>query len=366
MPLHWIALNSVKGLGPVRIKQLLEKFGDPVTVFNQSPSKLVQQGILSESIASQLSDSSVFRFAQEQLDWAEKLNVSVITLADKSFPPYLKEIFAPPPVLYAKGKISILQKHAVAIVGTRMPTAYGNKVTDLICRQLVEQKVVIVSGLARGIDTSAHQSCINNRGETIAVLGCGIDRCYPSENRNLAEKIIADGVLLSEFPLGTPPEAYNFPRRNRIISGISAAVLVVEAGVRSGSLITANYALQQGREIFAVPGPVTSPMSMGTFNLIKDGATPARSGYEIAESLKVTTIPLNHQISCPPLSLSLELLQDSEKNVYEQLCNMPVRIDELSIKTGIPVAGLYPLLLNLELKGLIRQISGQSYVTSVE
>lgn len=367
MPLYWIALNSVKGLGPVRIKQLLEKFEKPEAVFEQVPSKLIQQGILSESIASQLADNTLLQYAEKQLNWAKKLNISILTLADPSYPCYLKEIFAPPPVLYVKGKLSLLQKHAVAVVGTRTPTIYGTKVTDSICGELVEQKLVIVSGLARGIDTAAHQSCIKKSGDTIAVLGCGLDRCYPPENLALAQKIGTDGVLLSEFSLGTPPEAYNFPRRNRIISGLSAAVLVIEAGIKSGSLITAQYALQQGREIFAVPGQIISQMSQGTFNLITQGAIPARSGYEIAESLKISNLPLKNHFSCPPpVTLSIELLQDSEKKVFEQLCSIPVRIDDLSTKTGIDIAGLYPLLLNLELRGLIRQLSGHSYVKSIE
>lgn len=365
MPLHWIALNAVKGLGPVKIKQLLENFGEPKAVFNQSPSKLVQQGFVSESIASQLGDPYLFNFAQKQLSWAEKLKISIITLLDSAYPSYLKEIFAPPPIIYLKGKISVVQKTAVAVVGTRMPTVYGKKVTDSICSELVEQKLVIVSGLARGIDTAAHQSCLIHKGETVAVQGCGLDRCYPPENRDLSEKIVENGVLLSEFPLGTPPEAYNFPRRNRIISGLSTAVLVVEAGIKSGSLITAHYALQQNREIFAVPGPINSPMSNGTFNLIREGAIPARSGYEIAESLKITTLSVKNHTSCPSAGFSMELLQDSEKEIFEQLSNVPARIDDISTKTGIEIAGLYPLLLNLELKGFIRQISGQMYVTSI-
>jgi len=365
MPLHWIALNAVRGLGPVKIKQLLERYGDPEAVFKQSSSKLVEQGIISESIASQLGDPALFRFAQEQLSWAEKLKVSVITCNDSAYPSCLKEIFAPPPIIYVKGRIEVFQRHAVAVVGTRVPTVYGKKVTESICAEMVEQRLVIVSGLARGIDTYAHQSSINHRGFTVAVLGCGLDRCYPPENRELSEKIVENGVLLSEFPLGTPPEAYNFPRRNRIISGLSSAVLVVEAGTKSGSLITAHYALQQGRKVFAVPGPITSPMSTGTFNLIKNGAVPARSGHEIAQSLKFTSLSLENQTGCPSAGFSMELLQDSEKDVFEQLSSVPVRIDDISIRTGIPVASLYPLLLNLELKGLIRQLSGQLYVTGI-
>lgn len=362
MPLSWIALNSVRGLGPVRIKNLLNRYGTPEKVFEKSKSEITRDGVIPEMCIAHLYDPDLFKNAERQLQWAEKIGISVITLNDSQYPLYLKEIFAPPPVLYIKGKTSVFSRHAVAVVGTRTPTSYGKNAAVSITRDLVQQKITVVSGLARGIDSAAHETCIKNGGSTVAVLGCGIDKTYPPENRVLAEKIIESGALVSEFPLGTAPEPYNFPRRNRIISGLSAAVLVVEAGEKSGSLITAHYALQQGKDIFAVPGPITSPMSAGTFNLLKEGASPARSGFEIAECLKVITHPIVNFTSCPAPRLPAGLLSDAEREVYEQISSTPVRIDELAGDESRSPGELPGILLNLELKGLIRQCSGQQFV----
>jgi len=361
MPLSWIALNAVKGLGPVRINALIEKFGSPEAIFKEPSGSLFKSGILSEHISVQLKDPSLFKYAENQLSLAEKNSVTIITLADKAYPVYLKEIFAPPPLLYAKGNFDIFNKHAVSIVGTRNPTMYGKTATTILTRGLVEQNLVIVSGLARGIDTFAHECALQYVGYTIAVLGSGIDRIYPQNNTALSEKISHSGILLSEFPMGTPPEAFNFPRRNRIISGLSAGVVVIEAGQKSGSLITANYGLQQSREIFAVPGPITSPMSTGTFNLLRQGAIPARNGTEIAENLRLISARNINFISCPQPKLALDLLFDSEKEIFEQISAKPVRIDELCSALGMTAAQLYPILLNLELRGLIVQTSGQMF-----
>lgn len=340
---------------------MLDKFGSPDAIFRESPGTLVKNGFISEQVAAQLKEPNLFKFAEEQLTTAAKNSVTVITLADRTYPIYLKEIFAPPPLLYVKGNVEAFKKHAVAIVGTRSPTTYGKTATALLTKGLVQQNLVIVSGLARGIDTSAHECTLQSGGQTIAVLGSGIDKIYPRENTTLAEKICQNGIVLSEFPMGTSPEAYNFPRRNRIISGLSSGVIVVEAGLKSGSLITANYGLQQGREIFAVPGPITSPMSTGTFNLLRDGATPARNGTEIAECLKVVTTNTIHFTSCPQPKLAQDLLFDSEKEIFQKISDKPVRIDELCSGLDITPAQLYPVLLNLELRGLIYQTSGQMF-----
>ncbi|NLG16334.1 MAG: DNA-protecting protein DprA [Fibrobacter sp.] len=362
MPLSWIALNSVKGLGPVRIKGLLQKYGTPEEVFKKSVSEIIRDGVIPEICAAQLSNPELFRNAEKQLLFAQKTGVTVITLSSTDYPSYLREIFAPPPVLYIKGNRTVFSGHAVAVVGTRLPTAYGKKAAVSITKELVQHKISIISGLARGIDSIAHETCILNSGSTVAVLGCGIDRIYPPENRGLAEKIIENGALVSEFPLGTQPESFNFPRRNRIISGLSAAVLVIEAGEKSGSLITAHYALQQGRDVFAVPGPITSAQSTGTFNLLREGASPARSGHEIAESLKVVTHPLVNFTSCPAPQLPLSLLCDAEREIFAQISSVPLRIDELAEKCGKSPGELFCNLLNLELKGLVQQISGQQFI----
>lgn len=364
MPLAWIALNSVKGLGPVKIKQLIDHFGSAEAVFKCPAALLRRGGVVPEPCVAQLLDKRLFDAAEEQLALARKEKVTVLTSASDGYPPYLKEIFAPPPVLFVKGDVSVFSRHAVGVVGTRHPTAYGRGVTAAITRELVEQGLVIVSGLALGIDTVAHQTCIEAGGRTIAVLGCGIDQLYPRSNRILAEKIIETGAIVSEFPMGTEPEPFNFPRRNRIISGLSAGVLCAEGGERSGGLITAHYAVQQGRDVFAVPGPITSAMSMGPFNLIKEGAIPARSGREIAEALSFIENPhlKVNTAALPLMSVPLSLLSQGERQVYDLLSGTPQRIDEISDATGRTVTQLFDVLLNLELKGLARQQSGQCYV----
>jgi DNA processing protein len=364
MPLAWIALNSVKGLGPVKIKQLIDHFGSAEAVFECPASDLRRGGVVPESCVAQILDKRLFDAAEEQLALAQKDGVTVLTSASDEYPPYLREIFAPPPVLFVKGNTSVFSRHAVGVVGTRHPTAYGRSVTAAITKELVEQGLVIVSGLALGIDTVAHQTCIDAKGRTIAVLGCGIDRPYPRSNIPLAEKIVETGTVVSEFPMGTEPEPFNFPRRNRIISGLAAGVVCVEGGERSGGLITAHYAVQQGRDVFAVPGPITSAMSMGPFNLIKEGAIPARSGREIAEALSLIENPLLkvNTAALPPMSVPLSLLSQGEKRVYDQLSAVPQRIDEISEAMGWTVTQLFDVLLNLELKGLARQQSGQCYV----
>jgi DNA processing protein len=365
MLLAWIALNSINGLGPVRIKNLIERFGSAQAVFDQTPEKIHAERIIPQTCATQLFSTQLFKDAQDQLDRSKSMGVEIMTLSDSDYPFYLKEIYAPPPILYIKGLRAVFKEHAVGIVGTRNPTSYGKSATSLITKELVEHRLVIVSGLARGIDTVAHETCLQRDGFTIAVLGNGIDCIYPKSNEKLSEQICGHGCLVSEFPLGTPPEAFNFPRRNRIISGLGAGVVVVEAGIRSGSLITAHYALQQGREIFAVPGPINSPVSIGTFNLIRDGATPARSGKEIAESLRIISYPqLLRPNNIYNVKLPLEVLSDDESKVYCFILDEPVSIDCLSEKSEFAIGTLLSILLNLELKGLINQISGQQFVRS--
>ena len=363
MSLAWIALNSVKGLGPVRIKHLIDAFGSAEEVFKQPRAELLLRGGIPELCVAALAEKSLFDEAEKQLTWCEKEGVTALTLVSESYPLYLKEIFAPPPVLFVKGLVSVFSLHAVGVVGTRNPTHYGKSATQAITRELVEHGLAIISGLARGIDTVAHQTCLEQGGRTVAVLGCGIDRIYPAGNAPLAEKIAVAGAIVSEFPMGTEPEAFNFPRRNRIISGLSAGVLLVEGGEKSGGLITAHYALQQGRDVFAVPGPITSPQSTGPFNLIRQGAIPARSGHEIAAALSLIEHPglksgdaVRGVVSAP-----LNLLSQTERQVYDTLSGNPKRIDELSETTGCTVMQLFNVLLNLELKGLVRQLSGQLF-----
>lgn len=362
MSLAWIALNSITGLGPVRFNRLLERYGTAEAVFEESPEKIVREGLLTVALAEQLKSPQLMEAARMQIQQAAEMNTAILTLADSRYPPYLREIFAPPPLIFVRGDPSVFSRHAIAVVGTRTPTAYGRQATAQITRELVEHNFVIVSGLARGIDTIAHESALNAGGATIAVLGSGMDNIYPRVNISLAEKIAASGCIVSEFPFGTAPESFNFPRRNRIISGCSAAVIVVEAGEKSGSLITARYALQQGREVCAVPGPIHSPLSRGTFNLIRDGATPVRSGHELAETLVAVTAPQLSANVLPRRELPETVFNEGERLVLEGLSDIPMRIDAIAQQHGIPIADLFVILLNLELKGLVQQCSGQQFV----
>jgi len=362
---YWIALNGINGLGPVRIRRLLEIFGTPQAVFEAPPRLLADKRLIPASGAAEFSRrDELLDEARKHLDACEKNGITVLILPDEAYPLYLKEIFAPPLVLYVKGSIDVLQNHSLAIVGTRSPTTYGLYCTRSLTAELCG-RAVIVSGLARGIDTAAHTRCLELGGKTVAVLGCGVDRIYPAENKDLAERISKNGALVSEFPPGTFPEAYNFPRRNRVISGISCGVLVVEAGEKSGALITANYALQQNRTVFAVPGPINSPVSAGTFRLIKDGAVPVRSAEDIFEHISATTfVPM---LAAPPSNVRSEqtppptLADNDELAVWDALSAEPQRVDAIAETCGVEIPRLLGTLLNLELKGFITQTGGQEF-----
>lgn len=360
---EWIALNAVSGLGPVRIAKLLEQFGSPRTIFEQSIETINSLNLLPSSCIAALFNEELFVYAEKQLQKAHEYNVDIMTIQDSDYPQYLKEIYAPPPVLYIKGNRSAFRNHAVGIVGTRNPTSYGRTSTVQITSELVECGLTIVSGLARGIDTVAHETALSSGGCTIAVLGCGIDYIYPKQNEKLAQQICETGLLVSEFPMGIFPDSFNFPRRNRIISGLSSGVVVIEAGLKSGSLITAHYALAQGRDVYAVPGPINSQVSTGTFNLIRDGAIPARSGREIAESLQlITSNRLNLREQCMDIKPEKMILSAEEERVYNEIGTDPMGTDVISEKTGCAIGELLCILLNLELKGFINQISGQLFV----
>jgi DNA processing protein len=367
LKVSWLALNSIKGLGPVHIKELIEKFGSPLNVFESQGIDIIKQFAQIYS-SDPLDITNIFEAAEKILENAELNKIKVITLDDEFYPPLLKEIYAPPPVLFVKGNIECFKNHACAVVGTRRPSQYGINATSYIVKQLVENKITIVSGLAIGIDTIAHKTCIENNGSTIAVLGCGIDTIYPSVNRHLAEKILEKGVLVSEFNPSAPVETYNFPRRNRIISGLSAGVLVVEAPLKSGSLITANYALQQGRDVFAVPGSIFSQTSIGTFNLLKAGAIPVKSAEDIIENIRhlnlggLFSVKSSGIGNYSNLNNYFDLLSPDERLIFDSISNNPIRIDEISEKTKISVTELFNILLNLELKGLVKQLSGQHFV----
>jgi len=357
---YLISLNSINGLGPVRIQRLIEFCGSPKNALETPPQLLAEKKLITASCVNEWKTDELLDNAHKQLEFCGDNEISVLIYTDKNYPTYLKEIFAPPPVLYVKGDVNVLSNTALGIVGTRNPSLYGVNCARALTSKLCE-KVVIVSGLARGIDTIAHECCLDKGGKTAAVLGCGVDRVYPSENKNLAERICQNGALVSEFPPGTPPDTYNFPRRNRIISGISCGVLVVEAGQKSGALITANYALQQNRTVFAVPGPINSPMSAGTFRLIKDGAVPVSKPDDVFEHISsVSSVSLF--ASLPQTADTPQFgFDEEEKEIWETLSDEPVRIDVIAERCGKQIPQLLGIMLNLELKGAVTQISGQQF-----
>jgi DNA processing protein len=297
-----------------------------------------------------------------ELDRVDKLGIHLLTLLDEHYPVRLKAIYDPPPILYRKGDLKTQDQQAVAIVGARRATEYGRWITEQITRGLVVRGFTIVSGMARGIDAYAHRAAVSAEGRTIAVLGCGVDVLYPKENRLLRDEVIAHGCLLSEFPMGTAPHPNHFPQRNRIISGLSLGTVVVEAGLESGALITARYALDQNREVFAVPGNLGAKTSLGTNRLIKQGARLVESADDIVEELSpqlssAAKLPDRTNEDQPPADLTAE-----EAILLETLSHEPKHIDLISRETRLSSSQTSGFLLQLELKGYVRQLAGNLFV----
>jgi len=290
----------------------------------------------------------------------ERYKVTALTWKDEAYPSRLKEIYDLPPVLYVRGSFAPEDEWTLAVVGTRRPTYYGREVTEQIVSDLARNRITIASGLAKGIDATAHRVALDAGGRSIAVFGCGLDIVYPSEHVKLAREIMERGALLSEFPLGTRPKAENFPRRNRIMSGISLGVLVVEAGERSGARITANWALEQNREVFAVPGSVLSPTSKLTNRLIQEGAKLVREANDILEELNLTMAV--QQIEVKELLPATE----TESLILKCLSPEPTHIDELGRQCGLPIAVVSSTLAMMELKGTVKQVGGMNYIIARE
>jgi DNA processing protein len=282
--------------------------------------------------------------------------IQVLTWDDEGYPSRLKEIDQPPPILYLRGELTAEDSWAVAVVGTRRVTAYGRQVTEELASYLAQNGVTVVSGLARGVDAIAHQAALKAGGRTLAVMGNGVDRIYPPEHRALAEQILASGALLSDYAPGTPPESANFPPRNRLISGLSLAVVVVEAGETSGALITAQFAVDQGREVFAVPGNILAPQSKGTNRLIQQGAHPLLSARDVLETLNLT------RVSEQRLVRKVLPTDSVEAQVLNVLAHEPLHVDEIRNQTGLPIERVSATLVMMELKGMVRQVGGMNYV----
>ena len=339
----------------MRMQSLISFFGDVRTAWEARPADLREAGLPSKVIETmlQVRESISLEKVEARL---KALNISVLTWEDEDYPARLLEIEQPPPVLYLRGQLLPEDRWAVAVVGTRRVSAYGRQVAEELASSLARSGVTVVSGLARGVDAISHQSCLEAGGRTLAVLGSGLDRIYPPENRRLAEMICEHGALISDYSPGTPPDAANFPPRNRIISGLSWAVVVVEAGENSGALITATFAAEQGREVFAVPGNIYAPQSKGTNRLIQDGASPLLSSQDILENLNMGPVREFKQAR-------LVLPADStEAQLYQVLSHEPLHIDEIRTRSNLSIEIVSAALTLMELKGMVKHLGGMQYV----
>jgi DNA processing protein len=312
-----------------------------------------------ERIVGEIQKGSFEKKVERELSLLQKVGGTIVTSGDETYPSRLKNIYDPPPVLYVRGQLRKEDEVAVAIVGSRKTSSYGRTMTERVSQELATRGVTIVSGMARGIDSVAHQGAISAGGRTIAVLGCGVDVVYPPENRNLFQDIIDHGAILSEFPMGSPPEGSHFPKRNRVISGLSVGVVVVEAGQRSGSLITANYALEQGRDVFAVPGNIGMASSRGTNQLIKQGAKLVESSQDIL--IEITPQWQKENEVTPPAKDPARHLPEEQRGLYGLLTETPIHIDEIIRESQLEPGRVMSLLLELELKGLVSQWPGRGF-----
>lgn len=353
--LYWIGFNLVKGIGAVRLRSLNDHFGSLSLAWEASPARLRETGLSSRLVENIIQIRSSVNLEKYYQDILSK-DIKVLISQDEDYPARLKEIDQPPPVLYLRGGMTPDDFWAVAIVGTRRATAYGRQVTDELATYLAHNGVTVVSGLARGVDAIAHQSSIKAGGRTLAIFGCGVDRIYPPEHRTLANQIMQQGALISDYAPGTPPDSSNFPPRNRIISGLSMAVIVIEAAETSGALITASFAGDQGREVFAVPGNILAPQSKGTNHLIQQGAHPLLSGQDLLELLNLTRV--NEQRD----ARRVIPLDATEATVYKVLGREPLHVDEIRTQTGLAIESVSAALVMMELKGMVLQVGGMNYV----
>jgi len=337
------------------MRALLEAFGDAQTAWQAPASALRAAGLGPKIVETllQVRESVVLEHVWEGII---AQGITILTWDDQGYPKSLKEIEQPPPVLYLRGALLPEDDWAVAVVGTRRLSAYGRQVTEQIAGALAQNGIAVVSGLARGIDGVAHQAAINAGGRTLAVLGSGVDRIYPPEHRRLAEQIIANGGLLSDYAPGTAPDAANFPPRNRIISGLSRAVVVVEAGETSGALITASFAAQQGREVFAVPGTILAAQSKGTNLLIQQGARPLLDFNDLLETLNLDHV-VEHRAARSVLPAD-----ETEARLLGLLGAEPLHVDEIRAQADLPIEKVSAALVLMELKGMVRQVGGMQYI----
>jgi DNA processing protein len=341
---YWVGFNLIKGIGAVRMQALVQYFGD----------------LAGAGMGLKVIERIVQARTQVDLDkvWdrIESQGIRILTWLDNAYPQRLKEIEQPPPVLYLKGEYVPDDLFAVAIVGTRRVTPYGRQITEELAAYLAGHGITVISGLARGVDAIAHQTALKAGGRTIGVLGSGVDKIYPPEHRQLAERMIESGAVVSDYAPGTPPDASNFPPRNRIISGLSLAVVVVEAGETSGALITAEFAAEQGREIFAIPGSILAPQSKGTNKLIQNGALPLLSVNDLMQALDLT------RKGDQKAARKMIPADETEARLMNVLSAQPLHVDEIRNQSNLPIEKVSAALALMELKGMVRQVGGMNYV----
>jgi DNA processing protein len=367
----WVGLTRIEGLGVRGAHQLIQHFGSPQAAYMASLTELESCGVPAR-VAQAIFAQAGLKDAEKEVREVAKADGRLISADSEDYPPLLKQIPDAPLLLYVRGDARSLSRHAVAVVGTRRPSAYGSSVAHRLAHDLAQRQLVVVSGLARGIDSAAHRGALEAKGTTVAVLGSGIDVIYPRENKRLAEQITKSGAVISEFPLGTGPTPENFPIRNRIISGLSLGVVVVEAAEYSGSLITARLAVDQNREVFAVPGNITSAQSFGPNHLIKQGAKLVDQWMDVIEEFPAE---IRMQL-LPPAEASEGELQDAQtgslfeaslspdqKAIFEVLrADQALFVDEIVGAARVPQPRVLAALLELEMHGLIRQLPGKNFI----
>ena len=354
-----IALNMVPKMGPVRLRKLLEVFETPSRILLARPGELRTVSGIGDDVATTISKWEEHVDLPAELKRIEDFGAQVLTQQSPEYPKLLREIHNPPIVLYVWGKLTPRDDHAVGVVGSRKASHYGLECAKKLSYQLAYAGMTVASGLARGIDTAAHQGALAAKGRTVAVLGSGLNQLYPAENLQLAEKITESGAVMTEFSMDVTADTQTFPMRNRIVSGMSSALLVVEAGLSSGALITSSQAIDQGRSVYAVPGPINRPTSAGSNRLIQQGAKLVMSAGDILDDMQVL-FPENPR----PMAETprLDALNDEEKEVYGSIGDSETAIDEIITKSGLPTSKVSSTLLTLEMKRLVKQLPGQHFV----
>jgi DNA processing protein len=359
----WLALHLVPGVGRITFKKLVEYFGHPRQVMQATTGQLMRVSGIGPKIAQAITGFQTTKVVEQELRAAKAAGCQIVTQSDESYPLLLKTIEDPPPVLYVKGDWGEPTAPRIAVVGSRRPSTYGKVVAEQLAGGLAECGVTVVSGLARGIDSVAHVNALEHGGRTIAILGCGLSYIYPPENRRLAERISHQGAVVSEFPMATKPDRLNFPLRNRTISGLSLGTVVVEAGERSGALITAQWALDQGREVFAVPGNVTAPTSRGTNHLIKMGAKLVEEVDDILEELPPYALGGIRERAPAQKEWCQADSTPDERCLLELLDPVDARhIDWIIERAHFPTSMVSSLLLRLELEGKVTQLPGKLFL----